>query len=72
MEPIYIVLEIQTNNGAATATPFTYADRNTAEAKFHEILMYAAVSAVPKHAAVLMNEEGFQLKSECYTHAEEE
>lgn len=67
----YIVVEIQT--AASTATIVTQHDtRQAAEGKFHQVLAAAAVSSVPVHAAVLMTEEGFQLRSECYKHPAEE
>ena len=66
---MYIVFEIQTNaNGTVGTLVNTYEDRNQAESKYHQVLEYAAVSALPKHACTLMSEEGFELKSECYKH----
>lgn len=63
----YIVMELQTD--AVTATLVNqYGDRAAAESKFHTVLAAAAVSAVPVHAAVLMTEEGFVLRNECYKH----
>ena len=63
----YIVMELQT--GTATATLVNqYGDRAAAESAFHGILASAAVSSVPVHAAVLMTEEGFVLRKECYKH----
>lgn len=67
---MYIVFEIQTNEGGAIGTlTYTYEDRNQAESKFHDVLASAAVSALPKHACVLMTEEGFGLMHQCYKHA---
>ena len=39
-----------------------------AEAKFHEILMYAATSNTETHAAILFTSEGFPVRNECYKH----
>lgn len=68
---MYIVIEIQTTDKVATLTT-AYEDRNQAEAKYHAVLSAAAVSAVPKHAAVMLTEEGTRLKSECYIHEQPE
>lgn len=69
MNPVYVVIELQTNpNGVVGTLITTFTDRNAAESKYHDVLRSAAVSALPKHAAVMMTEEGFTLKNECYTH----
>ena len=66
----YIVIEIQTSNGTtAIVPPFSYTDRNEAEAKFHSILATAAVSSVEEHAAMLATNDGHLLRNECYKHA---
>lgn len=64
---MYIVIEIQTSNTVATLVN-SYEDRNQAESKYHQILTAAALSSVPKHSAVLMNDEGRTIKSETYIH----
>ena len=67
---MFIVMEIQTSDTVAPIVN-SYADRNTAEQKYHQILSAAAVSEVPKHGAVMLTDEGTRLKSECYIHEEE-
>ena len=64
---MFIVLEMQTSNTVATLVN-AYEDRNQAESKYHQILTAAALSSVPKHSAVLMNDEGQTIKSETYIH----
>ena len=64
---MYIVIEIQTSATVATLVN-SYEDRNQAESKYHQILTAAALSSVPKHSAVLMNDEGQTIKSETYIH----
>ena len=64
---MYIVLEIQASDTIAT-TINSYEDRNTAESRYHQILAAAAMSTVPHHSAVLMNEIGNTVKSDSYTH----
>lgn len=64
---MYIVLEIQTTSTVATLVN-AYEDRNQAESKYHQILSAAAISAVPKHSAVLMDDTGYTLKRDSYEH----
>lgn len=67
----YIVMEIQ--NSGTVATIVTQHDtRNEAESKFHQILFSAAISSVPVHSAVMLTDEGFLLRNECYKHPAEE
>ena len=70
---MFIVIEIQTTSAAEASVlpPNVYSDRNEAESKYHEILMYAAKSITLKHGAVMLTEEGTRLKSECYIHEPE-
>ena len=65
----YIVLEIQKNPGGAVGTLVSaYDTRNEAESHFHTVLAAAALSSLPRHAAVLVTEEGFLLTQGCYQH----
>mgnify|MGYP003290873479 CR=1 FL=1 len=66
----YIVIEIQAGESVSTITT-QHDTRNEAESKFHQILFSAAVSSVPVHSAVLMTDEGFPLRNECYKHTVE-
>lgn len=64
----YIVIELQVNESGAVGNIITaYDSRNEAESAYHSVLA-AAVSAIPKHAAVIMDEEGAVLGSHCYAH----
>ena len=65
---VFYVVELQTEATTGAVIPFTFTDRNQAEAKYHSLLAVCAMSAVPKHGAMLFNEDGFILKSEVYTH----
>ena len=42
--------------------------RLKAEAKYHEILSYAAVSETKKHSAVILSDESFPVMNQCYKH----
>ena len=65
----FYVCELQTTvGGPGSVTPYAFDTRNTAEAKYHELLSVAAVSQVDKHGAILFNEDGFMLKNEVYNH----
>lgn len=67
---VFYVIEIQTNAEVGSVIPFTFTNRNEAEAKYHSLLAVAAVSEVPKHGAMLFTDDCFILKSEVYNHAE--
>lgn len=64
---MYIVLEIQVWDSVATIIN-SYNSRNEAESRYHQVLAAAAISEVPKHSAVLMDEIGQTIKNETYTH----
>lgn len=65
---MYVIIEMQTdaNGNTAMTPPITKADRNEAESVFHQILAAAALSGLPKHAAVILDEMGNKIDSECY------
>lgn len=66
----YYVIEMQTGE-SGTASVQIFEDRNLAEARYHEILMYASQSKVHKHGAMIMTEDMFVVKSEVYVHQDE-
>ena len=65
---MYTVIEIQKNSGVLSVLHYEYADKNTAEQKYHEILSYAAVSTIERHSAALLSESGRELRYESYEH----
>ena len=67
---IFYVIELQSNEEAATSAiiPYAYADKTAAETHYHQVLMAAAGSEIRKHGCMLVNEDGFILKSEFYNH----
>lgn len=68
----FIVLEIQVyEDGTAGTLIDTFNERPAAEQKYHTILAAAAVSSVARHSATMLNEEGVQIKNECYIHETE-
>lgn len=69
----YLVIEIQKFDTGAMSTPaYAYDDINAAQSKYHAILSSAAVSKLPVHSAVLMNETGYCIAHEHFTHVEPE
>ena len=70
---MYIVIELQKTSDTELAHLVTaHADREEAEQKYHQVLSYAAVSTVPSHSALLINEDGNLLKKERYIHNRED
>ena len=62
-----IVMEIQ-KDATVTTVVTTHETRNDAENKYHTILAYAAVSSVPQHSAVMLEDDGLFIKSESFEH----
>ena len=65
----YIVIEMQKNAEGQVSNLVT--DHNTlaeAESKFYTILASAAINDVPVHSAIIVSEEGFPVKHQCYKH----
>ena len=71
MDTKYVVIEIQTMSDgqvACLATPFD--SQMQAESSYHSVLAAAALSALPRHAAVLMTSDGSVQASQYYEHGE--
>lgn len=65
----FLVMEIQKfANGTMSTPTYSYDNINSAEAKYHAILSSAAVSSLPVHSCVMVNEEGMYVKSQCFIH----
>ena len=67
---MYLVIELQKVNDSQVANIVTaYTDRNVAEQKYHTVLSAAAVSSLPCHSAVILDEMGRTIKGpEFYIH----
>ena len=72
----YYVVEIQTyaNGTYGHIVHYVYDEdadkaRLKGEAKFHEILSYAAISELPCHSAIMFSTEGFPIMHQAYKHA---
>lgn len=69
---MYIIQEIQTDNGQTTlVNPVTKTDKNEAESVFHTALASAAISSVDVHTVIMYDEHGNVLKREFYEHLEQ-
>lgn len=67
----YIVIEIQTNtDGTVGNIVWHYADRMQAESKYHSVLAAAALSALPRHAATMLADDGSYIQHQCFEHGE--
>lgn len=69
---MYTVIELQTNDGVTAILTYSFTDRDQAEAKFHNILSYAAVSTVEIHAVSIIDALGDVVKNDRYYHAQPE
>lgn len=68
----FVVIELQTYTDGTVGNIVTaFTDRGQAEQKYHTILAAAAVSGLPKHAAVLLSNDGHSLMYQCYRHEAE-
>ena len=66
---MYIVIEIQKNTEGVVANIVTaHTTLAEAESKFYTILASAAINSVPVHSAIIVSEEGFPVKHQCYKH----
>ena len=66
---MYIVIELQTNaNGTIGNFVWAFANRDEAFAKYHLVLSSAAVSVLPVHAAVILDNYGRQIAAQSFTH----
>lgn len=66
---MYILIEMQTS-GSQTAIPpiTTKTDWHEAEAEFHRLCSIAAVSSVPVHTVMMVDENGNTARAEHYEH----
>ena len=74
MTQMYVVEIQKMHSGEYAHNVFWVYDENATicqqkgEAKYREILSYAAVSDTAEHAAILFTSEGFPLMNQCYKH----
>ena len=63
---MYIVIELQKDNGQLANIVNSYDTLEQAESKYHQILTFAAVTTLEKHAAAILNDDGFSVRHESY------
>lgn len=69
----YLVIELQkAADGTVSNIVTAYESLSAAESHFYTVLAAAAVSSLPVHSAVLVNDEGYPVKRECFKHYPEE
>lgn len=70
---MYIVIELQTNpNGTVSNLVWAYTSREEAFSKYFLVLSAAAVSALPVHSAVILDNKGQQIAAQYFKHEVEE
>ena len=64
----YIVIEIQkaADGSVAIPAPATYDNLFDALSKYHTVLAAAAISAVPVHTCVILNDVGQEIRMDSY------
>lgn len=66
---MYIVIELQTNpNGTVSNIVLAYSTREEAFQKYFLVLSAAAVSSLPVHAAVILDNKGHQIAAQSFEH----
>ena len=66
---MYIVIELQKNNeGVVSNLVTSHITLAEAESKFYSILASATINSVPVHSAIIVSEEGFPVRHQCYKH----
>ena len=67
---MYIILEFQTDaNGDTAMTPaIMKKDEKEAYSSFHSTASYAAISSVPRHTVVLLEDNGFEKERASFDH----
>ena len=69
----YIVIEIQTNSNGTVGNIVTSHDTlEQAYSKFYAVLSAAAISSVPIHAAVIMDNTGYVYGKNNFNHEQNE
>ena len=65
----YIVVELQKSAESVVSNlVYSFDTLAEAESKYYSILASAAVSKIPVHSAIIVSEEGFPVRNQCYKH----
>lgn len=69
---MYVLIEMQMLNGTPAIPPITIKqDWQEAESEFHRLCSIAAVSSVPLHTVMMVDEYGNTVRAEHYEHGGE-
>lgn len=69
---MYLVLELQTNDGVMSTIPTQYDTFELAMQKYYQILSFAVVGETEVHAAIVMDARGVVLANMYYEHPKDE
>ena len=70
---MFIVIELQTNDsGELGNLVWSFDKKEEAESKYYSVLSAAAMSNVPVHSAVVLDEQGSLINSHVFFHKTEE
>ena len=70
---MFIVIELQTNDSGELGNfVWSFDKKEQAENKYYSVLSYAAVSELPVHSAVMLDEQGSLINSHVFFHKTEE
>jgi len=65
----YLVIEIQVSDSETIGNfVWSFSDINAAWSKYHSVLASAAISHLPVHSAVIMNESGYPIDHKAFEH----
>ena len=65
----YIVIELQKNSdGSVGNHVYAYNEKAEAESKYYAILSAAAVSSVPVHSAIIIQEDAVPVQYKSFSH----
>lgn len=67
----YIVIEMQTNNGNTSMLNYQFTSLEDALSKFFQILSVACTSTIDCHSALILDEKGFLIRNESFSHITE-
>lgn len=68
---MYIVVELQKTGNQVGNFVYAFENKNEADSKFHAVMSAAAVSAIPVHSAILIDEQCNIYNSGVYEHRAE-
>ena len=70
---MYLIIEIQKTEGGQIGVPpiITKEDQNEAESEYCRVRSVAAVSSLPQHTVLMMEDNAKLYDFKCYTHKKE-